>query len=439
MEEIMNAKKNVLQILGRFLLQIYVLSCMLFAVYFNWQYANTHGFVRWIFMGEVVSTAKSLVWPYFILYQRSEQAISAKDIILPVNTPKDSLSESELEELKPVFEAIKSGNVTDETINLLRNVLNANMVRTGSHLSKQSYQDSFGLFGQTIEYKLELGKSAISSWENAQYKTTERFKILKELVYIFISQEQLNEDIEMIKTAAARKTIITDSNGRNFEFAKQTLVSGLEKKKAQWQAFLKVDAVAQEFIKKGSKTDDYSKAEESIRQGVVSGQLGKHQDALLAFKEAIRHDPHNALAHCLLGTAYIHLGHFQEAVEEYKQAIRLKPDFASAHFDLGAAYQRLGRRLEAVEAYKQAILLNPDFGDAYNNLGSAYHALGRHQEAVNALKQGIRLNPDDIYAHYTLGAAYLSLGNREAALNEYKTLQSLDREEAEKLFKIINK
>src|ERR1039457_2038198 len=44
---------------------IYVLGVSFSAIYFNWQYTATHGFVQWLFLGEIVPTAKSLIWPYY--------------------------------------------------------------------------------------------------------------------------------------------------------------------------------------------------------------------------------------------------------------------------------------------------------------------------------------------------------------------------------------
>ncbi|MCX6626542.1 MAG: hypothetical protein NTW28_02785 [Candidatus Solibacter sp.] len=33
--------------------------------YFNWQYAVEHGFMTWMFFGEIIPSAKALVWPYY--------------------------------------------------------------------------------------------------------------------------------------------------------------------------------------------------------------------------------------------------------------------------------------------------------------------------------------------------------------------------------------
>lgn len=42
------------------------MASIVFVPYYNWKYAKTHGFVKWIFFGEVVATAKAAVWPYYV-------------------------------------------------------------------------------------------------------------------------------------------------------------------------------------------------------------------------------------------------------------------------------------------------------------------------------------------------------------------------------------
>ena len=97
-------------------------------------------------------------------------------------------------------------------------------------------------------------------------------------------------------------------------------------------------------------------------------------------------------AHKTLGMTYGILGRWQEAVAEFQEAIRLKPDYVDAHYDLGLAYGNLGRWQEAVAEYKEAIRLNPDDAEAHNNLSVAYRNLGHLPEAVAEYKEAIRLN-----------------------------------------------
>jgi hypothetical protein len=67
-------KQTFLNIIG-FAFYIYVMSMTFAAPYYNWQYAKENGFVNWLFFGEVVATAKSLIWPYYaVVGFSSEQA-----------------------------------------------------------------------------------------------------------------------------------------------------------------------------------------------------------------------------------------------------------------------------------------------------------------------------------------------------------------------------
>jgi hypothetical protein len=47
------------------LLIVYGISVGIFGLYYNYLYAIEHGFIAWIFFGEIVATLKALVWPLF--------------------------------------------------------------------------------------------------------------------------------------------------------------------------------------------------------------------------------------------------------------------------------------------------------------------------------------------------------------------------------------
>lgn len=46
----------------------FTIASVIFIPYYNWEYATTHGFVKWIFLGEIVATGKAFAWPYFVFY-----------------------------------------------------------------------------------------------------------------------------------------------------------------------------------------------------------------------------------------------------------------------------------------------------------------------------------------------------------------------------------
>ena len=45
---------------------LYMMSVMCMVPYFNWRFAKDNGFIAWLFLGEIVPTAKGLVWPFFV-------------------------------------------------------------------------------------------------------------------------------------------------------------------------------------------------------------------------------------------------------------------------------------------------------------------------------------------------------------------------------------
>jgi tetratricopeptide (TPR) repeat protein len=175
------------------------------------------------------------------------------------------------------------------------------------------------------------------------------------------------------------------------------------------------------FFKQYLQTHPDSFSDAWFYAGFCYGELGLRQEAIQAFKQAIKLKPDFAEAYYNLGRAYGNLGFWQEAIEAFKQAIRLEPDYAEEYYGLGWAYGNLNLWQEALQAYKQAVRLEPDYAEAYNNLGGAYNKLGLYQEALQSFKQAIKSKPDYAEAHYNLGWAYGSnLGLWQEALQSFK-------------------
>ena len=195
-------------------------------------------------------------------------------------------------------------------------------------------------------------------------------------------------------------------------------------------------------LKETSKTPIFKTlAADSNDAQLFLKEEGQWSAALAYFQKATVENPDDADAWLAVGHCYDKLGRHQEAIESYKQAIRINP---------GKAYTRLERWQDAIEAYKQAIRLKPDDAEAHHMLGLVYTRLERWQDAIEAFKQVIRIKPDDAEAHfglgpapyyaeahYNLGVAYLRTGDKGSALEEYKILKTLDAEQANELFNLI--
>ena len=81
---------------------------------------------------------------------------------------------------------------------------------------------------------------------------------------------------------------------------------------------------------------------------------GKVPEAIAAFREAIRLQPDDAIAHYGLGVVLVGQGKVSEAMTAWREAIRLQPDYASAHFNLGIALRGQRKLKDALVAFRRA-------------------------------------------------------------------------------------
>ena len=149
--------------------------------------------------------------------------------------------------------------------------------------------------------------------------------------------------------------------------------------------------------------------------GITLQELGRLDEALASYTQAIALKPDYARAHYNLGITLQELGRLDEAESSCRQAIALKPDYAEAHSNLGNTLTELDRLDEAEASYTQAIALKHDFAEAHSNLGATLKALERLDEAETSCRQAIALKPDYAEAHSNLGATLKELGRLDEA------------------------
>ena len=115
-------------------------------------------------------------------------------------------------------------------------------------------------------------------------------------------------------------------------------------------------------------------------------QVSYWNNSTALFLHAIEVTQNNYLAHYNLGIAYGSLGRYQDEIEAYKQALRIEPDYAEVQSNLGVVYGSLGRYQDAIESFKQAIRIEPDLANAHYNLGFAYFSTGDKGSALEEYK-----------------------------------------------------
>ena len=136
--------------------------------------------------------------------------------------------------------------------------------------------------------------------------------------------------------------------------------------------------------------------------GASAAQIGQYDQAVLAFKEAIKIKPEYADAYNNMGNVFQDQGKLDEAIEAFK-AISLKPDLYGAYFNIGNALQKQGKLVKSIEAYSKAISLKPDYAVAYYNMGNTLRKQIKLDEAIEAYSKAISLKPDYPEVYYNLG------------------------------------
>jgi serine/threonine protein kinase/tetratricopeptide (TPR) repeat protein len=130
--------------------------------------------------------------------------------------------------------------------------------------------------------------------------------------------------------------------------------------------------------------------------------------------------------HLSLGTAYRELGKTAEAIAEFERAKQLSPNSDVPWRRLGRTYEAAGRMDEAVETFKKAALINPYSLSNQNELGAAYLESGQYRKALDCFSQVIKIDPDNYLAHENAGGAYFGLARYAESIAEFQEALKLE-------------
>jgi tetratricopeptide (TPR) repeat protein len=179
--------------------------------------------------------------------------------------------------------------------------------------------------------------------------------------------------------------------------------------------------------------------------GYRNYEQGRYDEAVEAYRTAIRLWPHDWAFHNELGDAYYALGSYDDAekahldayrldpeipavlihlgrthsklempwtaLKDFREAVRLGPNLAVAHYELAGALEEVWRREDAVESYREAIRLDPKDADNHYQLGRLLKDLDRFEEAAAKYREAVRLDPNDGYSHWGLAASLHKMGH----------------------------
>ena len=159
--------------------------------------------------------------------------------------------------------------------------------------------------------------------------------------------------------------------------------------------------------------------------GMILGERGSLEEAVVELRESCRLDPSYAQAFNNLGVVYAKQGRHEAAIEEYRKALGLRSAFGSAHHNIGQAFLETGRAEDAIRHLKEAVRYIPGVVDAYIDLGSALIKMNGFAEAEECLATAARLNPGYWKVHNNRGIAAARQKRFDEAVRHFRKAAEL--------------
>ena len=187
---------KAVQKIGLVLVASYAIIAGFSATYFNYQVAQTKGFVYWVTLGDWEATIKGALWPYFAWTSYQARSHSA-DV---------SLSDDEWSALERVLPTVTKPSFTPADLDAARAVLDEFTARTGHRLRAATLERQFRFDQQILEWRAESSASIGASWDNGVVTKTPRYVELSERLSKY---PELKGDVQLVDkllAAAAEHT-----------------------------------------------------------------------------------------------------------------------------------------------------------------------------------------------------------------------------------------
>ncbi|MHC5937079.1 tetratricopeptide repeat-containing S1 family peptidase [Nostoc sp.] len=198
---------------------------------------------------------------------------------------------------------------------------------------------------------------------------------------------------------------------------------GIQAQKVENISARQLDVQQIKSIQEAVLSIDVSKGNTTARRWIERGnqlwRLGRYQEAVKAFDEAIKLKP--AFVYLAYYGKDLALGwdrKYQESVDALESAVKLKPDFVAAWESLSVNYRQLNQLEQALLAINKAIQLQPENANLYNQKCEILEDLKRYTEAETAINKAIKLNLRAVFL-INRGALYSDQKKWKLALDDY--------------------
>ncbi len=179
-------------------------------------------------------------------------------------------------------------------------------------------------------------------------------------------------------------------------------------------------ALLESLREEGLSADDLN------RRGSRLVEQGRYEEGLAILRRALAALPEDAVVHYHIGIAAFNLGRDDEARIAFQQAVRLEPDMARAQMNLAEVLRKTGLYEEAMFRYREVLRIRGEDYNALFGLGDAAASLGQNAAAIEAFDRASRADPKPTGVLRAKAIVHARLGEKEAARAALTRLLELD-------------
>lgn len=159
---------------------------------------------------------------------------------------------------------------------------------------------------------------------------------------------------------------------------------------------------------------------------VTHQESRRWKDSLTLFRGELQINPRSLLAYIQYGHALLDIGDHEKAMRAFKQASDLDPLASIGPLNEGLLYEEIGKSREAQQAFQQAIIRQTQNGMAHHRLAVLLSQKGEHLASLKVLEEGLERHPDDLNLLNTIAQLFATkLDNPQQAISYYRKALTL--------------
>jgi len=170
--------------------------------------------------------------------------------------------------------------------------------------------------------------------------------------------------------------------------------------------------------------------EATLNLAIIYKNLGQYKKAIKQLKEILKIES-NAIIYLNLGEVYYLNSMPNEAIDAFKSALRMGQGGALIYFWIGKCFQDKGDLEQAKASFKKAVEINPAFALGYLCLGKLYVQDKMWDYAEKAFDVVKELDPSITEIYPALGFVCFKQKRYEQALKAYRKVEAVDPDNTE--------